>query len=597
MVNRDIKQKFCYSKMILIIFTILITTTSVFIFTIPVKPVYAQFTYRNSCVGGDPNRVLTTLSFGVEPSAARGFYYSFNIINPSGRLQEQYVTSGIAHQFFQLNHDGTASPWNHPVTTAQEGPGRYTIQVFQVTGHSGSATLIGTITIDLPFCETPPVPPGRLRVILQVIGGPGTPPSIRDISEFRLQVVGNTQAEPFTAVPGGNTITINPGLFRVNQLTNIPDYRVSFSGDCDSRGIGTMTSGANLVCTVTNTYTQPSEGTATLRVFKEVINDNLGLRQPGDFTIRITGRSGVGGTYAPPNNIFAGLDRSLGGTTITLRPGEYSVKEEPSSLISGPNALYTVRYSPECSGNLAAGQTTTCIVTNDDIRQPGVYSLSATHLNIVKAVIPPPQVVNRFSVDIEGTSNNVRSNLNIGIGPPPLQVTIQTGEYRVVERPVPAGYAAIYSEDCIGTLTGEVVPARTCTITNVAVIENMSASNKGISLTPESQECLRDPSCIALSQIPPSLVTCLQTPECIRTLTISTSTGMTVMSNQTKKQLETEYNMSKSGNLTQEPVTNAFNQTFNTSTSNITSLANQITIPLRDNHSKNMTTSPFNTTN
>jgi hypothetical protein len=590
-------QKFCYSRAMLIIFTVLIMTTSVYVSTIPAKPVYAQLASRTICLEGNANRVLTILSFGLAPDAAQGFFYSFNIINPSGRLQEGNVRSGVASVFFSLNA-GMPNPGNQPITSAVEGPGRYTIQVFQVTGGSsffatrGSATLIGTINIDLPFspCVAPPVPPGRLTVVLQVRGGPGSPPNIPDVSAFRLQVVGNTQAEPFTAVPGGNTVTINPGFFIVNQLTSIPDYTMSFSGDCDPTGRGTMTSGASLVCTVTNTYTQPSEGTGILRVFKEVINDNLGLRQPGDFAIRVTGGSGVGGTFAPPNNLFAGIDQSHGGTTITLRPGKYSVIEEPSSIIQGPNAYYSVSYSPECAGDIAAGQTKTCIVTNDDIRQPGVLVLSATHLDIVKAFIPPPQRIPRFSVDVVGTSNNVHTNLNVGVGPAQREtVTIQTGTYRVVERPVPDGYAAIYSDECTGTLTGEPVPSRTCTITNVAITLNTTSGiDIGFSIDPEVYRCLQDPSCISRSHIPQSLVPCLQNPECFRTLTLDTSTGLTTQINLTKKELITKYNVSEPVGPIHEPSLNAFNQTLNATNNNnnTISTSSQTTVFSKDSLTK-----------
>lgn len=330
-----------------------------------------------------------------------------------------------------------------------------------------------------------------------------------------------------------------------------------------------------LLCIVTNTYTQPSEGTGILRIFKEVVNDNLGLRRPGDFALRIAGGTGVGGTYTPPNNMFAGVDESHGGTAITLRPGKYSVREEPSP------ARYAVRYSPSCAGIVAAGQTATCVVTNDDNPQPGVFVLSATLLNIEKLVIPPTSSVQRISVYIDGSSNNVHRNLSVGVGPAQGQtVTIQTGEYRVVERPVPAGYAAFYSDKCTGTLTGVPELPRTCYIMNIAVTQNNASNSKGINLTPEAQKCLQNPACIDLSHIPSSLITCLQDPECIRTLTISTSTDMT-MHNLTKGGLITEYNASKSANLTQGPSTNAFRNMSNTSI--MAAITDQIDIPSEDN--------------
>ena len=155
----------------------------------------------------------------------------------------------------------------------------------------------------------------------------------------------------------------------------------------------------------------------------------------------------------------------------------FCFSEEQSHVTEGLPARYTVSYSTGCTDNIAAGETKTCIVTNDGIRQPAIRVISATTLTVIKTVIPAAQTALRYSVHIDGTSNNVHDNLDIGVGRTQSQtVTIQTGTYRVIERPVPAGHAAIYSDGCTGTLTGEPVSDRTCTITNVAITQNMSSS-------------------------------------------------------------------------------------------------------------------------
>jgi hypothetical protein len=205
-----------------------------------------------------------------------------------------------------------------------------------------------------------------------------------------------------------------------------------------------------------------------------------------------------------------------------------------------------------------------------------VRVLSATTLTIVKATIPAAQTASRYSVHIDGTSNNVHNNLDIGVGQTQSQtVTIQTGTYRVIERPVPAGYAAIYSEGCNGILTGEPASDRTCSITNVAITQNTgsSAGLRGLSIAPIAQQCLQNPSCFEPLGIPSSLIHCLQNPDCFRTLNLDTSTGMSIQHNVTKKDIisvENKKNTNETGKLVNQSSAVAFNQTKVTSTKGIT---------------------------
>jgi prealbumin domain-containing protein len=91
-----------------------------------------------------------------------------------------------------------------------------------------------------------------------------------------------------------------------------------------------------------------------LVVVKHVVNDNGRAAVASDFTMTIGGVPVFGG------NPFAG---SEAGTDKLVGSGSYSVSE------TGP-AGYLPAYSSGCSGSIAAGQTITCTVTNDDVAAP-----------------------------------------------------------------------------------------------------------------------------------------------------------------------------------------------------------------------------------
>ena len=96
----------------------------------------------------------------------------------------------------------------------------------------------------------------------------------------------------------------------------------------------------------------PENGTLT--VIKHVINDDeLGEgdidKQASDFTINVTGVN-------PNPTSFYGEEN---GTIVTLGAGVYSVSEDPA-----PG--YTTTFEGDCSGTIAAGESKTCTVINDD---------------------------------------------------------------------------------------------------------------------------------------------------------------------------------------------------------------------------------------
>ena len=108
---------------------------------------------------------------------------------------------------------------------------------------------------------------------------------------------------------------------------------------------------------------------ANLIVIKEVVNDNGGTASPGDFTISVdddgTNPADFPGAAAP-------------GTTVQVDPGPYVVTE------TGPPG-YAATLSTDCVGSIAAGETKTCTITNND-SPPG--QLPVGKITIVKNTVP-----------------------------------------------------------------------------------------------------------------------------------------------------------------------------------------------------------------
>ena len=109
----------------------------------------------------------------------------------------------------------------------------------------------------------------------------------------------------------------------------------------------TLTPGETVTCTFVNDDVAPQ-----LTVIKTVVKDNGGTAVAGDWTMDVT-------AINPSNNNFAGVEAP--GVTITLDEGNYSVDE------SGGPSGYTKTLSADCTGSIAAGESKTCTITNDDV--------------------------------------------------------------------------------------------------------------------------------------------------------------------------------------------------------------------------------------
>lgn len=267
------------------------------------------------------------------------------------------------------------------------------------------------------------------------------------------------------------TVTVNTSNAAVATVSPTP---LTFSSCGDIKTVTVTPVGAG-TATITLTETANTTGgsfnyanasftvnvsvaQAHLIVIKHVVNDNGGTAAAGAFTMTINGVSATGG------NSFAGQESP--GTDKVVTPGAYSVSE------TGP-AGYAATYSADCSGTIAAGQTKTCTVTNDDI---------APQLTVIKHVVN----------DHGGTFSAADFTMNVtGASPSPSSfagseagtlVTLNAGSYSVGETG-PAGYAASMSSDCSGSIA--IGESKTCTVTNndvapqLTVIKHVVTDNGG----------------------------------------------------------------------------------------------------------------------
>jgi hypothetical protein len=181
--------------------------------------------------------------------------------------------------------------------------------------------------------------------------------------------------------------------------------------------------------------------TGHLIVIKHVINDNGGSATASQFTMTINGVTATGG------NSFPGAESP--GTNKEVTPGSYSVTE------TGPSG-YSASVSADCSGTIAAGQTKTCTITNND---------DAAHLIVIKHVVNAnggKAKASQFTMKINGVTAT-GGNSFPGAESPGTDKVVTPGSYTVTETG-PSGYILVPSADCAGTIA--LGQTKTCTMLN-----------------------------------------------------------------------------------------------------------------------------------
>ncbi len=179
--------------------------------------------------------------------------------------------------------------------------------------------------------------------------------------------------------------------------------------------------------------------TAQLTVIKHVVTDNGGTSAASAWTMNVSATN-------PSQTSFGG---SESGTTITVQPGAFSVTE------SGGDAGYAQTSAVGCTGTIAAGDSKTCIITNDDI---------APTLNVIKHVVNNnggSALASAWTMNVTATNPSWASFPGSEIG---TTITINAGSFSVSESGGVAGYTQTSAVGCIGTIAlGE---SKTCTFVN-----------------------------------------------------------------------------------------------------------------------------------
>ncbi|MBI5310168.1 MAG: DUF11 domain-containing protein [Actinobacteria bacterium] len=196
-------------------------------------------------------------------------------------------------------------------------------------------------------------------------------------ASFGFKLDGSSSAV-FTSAGSGYSdwIKVTSGTHSIAEVAPA-DWNLN-SATC-SNGYGTLSgktlSGVKVntdqkvTCTFTNVQ-QPKP--ATLKVVKQVVNDNGGTLAPADFSLWVkSGGSHVSGSPAPG---------SSAGTSYTLPAGSYVVGETQQEG-------YTSSIWGDCAANgsvtLAAGQSKTCTITNNDVINPAISIVKSANPTLI----------------------------------------------------------------------------------------------------------------------------------------------------------------------------------------------------------------------
>jgi hypothetical protein len=285
---------------------------------------------------------------------------------------------------FPLFVDGTPVTNNQQITTTV-GPHTVseTVDPNYTATIGGDCAVNGSITLaagDVKTCtitNTFKAPKLTVQKLVNNAGG-GT----KQPGDFPLFVDG-------TPVTNNQQITTTVGPHTASETAD-PNYTAVIGGDCAANGSITLAAGDVKTCTITNTFN--AAPTATLIVVKHVVSNNGGTKNAGNFTMQVTGSG------ASPSS-FPG---SESGTTVTLNAGAYSVAE-----VAVVN--YFATFSADCSGTIAAGETRTCTVTNNDFRPAPPTFCQKT---AVTSLLSPS---NRRFLNNKGIDNLVRVDLGESI--------------------------------------------------------------------------------------------------------------------------------------------------------------------------------------
>ena len=276
--------------------------------------------------------------------------------------------------------------------------------------------------------------------------------------------VTNEQVVAVFALNDNRTLGISPGMTEKFTVSN-PDTNgpASSFDEMAQPAIGQVDPSSAFLGTPIRQWVaqqialKPIPPVGTLRIIKNVINDNLGTSTPTNFSFQLNGAS------TTPFN-------ANGENDFILSPGTYTVTELSSDR-------YTASYNNCANVVIQGGNTVTCTITNNDI--PGALF---TVRNIVEGGLAVP------------------SDFFLFVGATPVQSGQQnlfpTGIYTVTTMG-PGGYNITFGGDCdtSGNITLGLNQTKTCTITYLVQESTLALCTDGIDNDYDGRTDLFGPDC------------------------------------------------------------------------------------------------------
>ena len=282
----------------------------------------------------------------------------------------------------------------------------------------------------------------RLRVITNVINNDNGTLELGKVSVHvrrgKDEVPGSPK--PGTADPGA-PYELTAGAAHTVAPTPVSGYSASFGGACSEKGTITLALDKDATCTLTL-----DDGASTLTVDTQVVNNDGGSAQAGDFDVSIR----------------------LAGVEIATQPGSstgtpfFLAGNNTYTVGAGGVPGYTFAVTGQCGADgsitLPLGQPRACTITANDI---------APKLTVVTQVVNDSGGTagpSAFAVHVK------RGGLDVSSSPQPgsagTTYTLLAGTHAVSADAVP-GYGTAIGGDCAGDGSITLNPGdnRTCTVT------------------------------------------------------------------------------------------------------------------------------------
>src|SRR5438552_5332140 len=414
-------------------------------------PTYA-LSYAGECAGTVLAGEVKTCTITNDELPPSKLLVTKHVLNNSGGVDAvataanftiEVDLNGSAYQFIQGSETGTLlevarGATFHIVEYSNPAP----TYALSYAGDCDGTVLAGevkscTITND-------DIPPSKLLVTKHVLNNSGGVDAVAAPSNF--PVGQDVKGSAFNFIQGSETGTLlevpRGATFHIVEYSNpAPTYAVSYAGDCT----GTVLAGQGKSCTIPNDDIPP----AKLAIIKHVVNDSGGsdaVAGAANFLIEVD----LNGSA------YQFIQGSETGTTLEVARGAtFRIVE-----YTNPAPTYAVSYAGDCLGTVLAGDTKTCIITNDDI--------------------PPARLtVKKHVINDSGGGSSVAGSFQLLVGINHVSSVYITGDeagttlelprgatYGVIEVTDPApNYAVSYSADC-GEATINAGDVKECTVNN-----------------------------------------------------------------------------------------------------------------------------------